>query len=98
MAIGNILMLLIKPPTAQGGSAISFPHLGITKVVTDADPQAKVVAFLMSPVLKPFAQDQKHALAPASTASAGSQIPCFRQMTAALFRLKFWPATPMEEE
>lgn len=32
MAIGNTLMLLMKPPTAQGGSAFSFPHLGITKV------------------------------------------------------------------
>ncbi len=28
MAIGNTLMLLMKPPTAQGGSAFSFPHLG----------------------------------------------------------------------
>jgi len=31
-AIGNILMLLMKWPTAQGGNALSFPHLGITKV------------------------------------------------------------------
>jgi hypothetical protein len=23
---GNILMLLMKPPTAQGGNALSFPH------------------------------------------------------------------------
>jgi hypothetical protein len=29
---GNTLMLLMKPPTAQGGSAFSFPHPGITKV------------------------------------------------------------------
>jgi hypothetical protein len=29
---GNTLMLLMKPPTAQGGSALSFPHQGITKV------------------------------------------------------------------
>jgi hypothetical protein len=28
MAIGNTLMLLMKPPTAQGGSALSFPHPG----------------------------------------------------------------------
>jgi hypothetical protein len=26
MAIGNILMLLMKPPPAQGESALSFPH------------------------------------------------------------------------
>jgi hypothetical protein len=26
MAIGNILMLLMKPSAAQGGSAFSFPH------------------------------------------------------------------------
>jgi hypothetical protein len=26
MAIGNILMLLMKPPTAQGGRNFSFPH------------------------------------------------------------------------
>src|SRR5271157_3028787 len=26
MAIGNTLMLLMKPPNAQGGSAFSFPH------------------------------------------------------------------------
>src|ERR1700704_4173007 len=31
-AIGNILMLLMKWSTAQGGNAFSFPHLGITKV------------------------------------------------------------------
>jgi hypothetical protein len=30
--LGNILMLLMKPPTAQGGNALSFPHCGITKV------------------------------------------------------------------
>jgi hypothetical protein len=30
--LGNILMLLMKPPTAQGGNALSFPHSGITKV------------------------------------------------------------------
>jgi hypothetical protein len=34
-AIGNILMLLMKWPTAQGGNALSFPHLGITKVGKD---------------------------------------------------------------
>jgi hypothetical protein len=28
MAIGNILMLLMKALTAQGGNAFSFPHLG----------------------------------------------------------------------
>src|ERR1017187_7211782 len=28
LAIGNTLMLLMKPPTAQGGSALSFAHLG----------------------------------------------------------------------
>ena len=32
MAIGNILMLLMKPPAAQGGNAFSFPHGDITKV------------------------------------------------------------------
>ena len=32
MAIGNILMLLMKWPTTQGVNAFSFPHLGITKV------------------------------------------------------------------
>src|SRR6266481_1736300 len=31
-AIGNILMLLMKWSTTQGGNAFSFPHLGITKV------------------------------------------------------------------
>jgi len=28
-------MLLMKWPTAQGGNALSFPHLGITKVGQD---------------------------------------------------------------
>jgi hypothetical protein len=28
MAIGNTLMLLMKPPTAQGGATLSFPHPG----------------------------------------------------------------------
>jgi hypothetical protein len=32
MAIGNILMLLMKPPTAQGENAFSFPHPDVTKV------------------------------------------------------------------
>src|SRR5664279_2923470 len=31
MAIGNILMLLMKPPPAQGGSALSFPHPALPK-------------------------------------------------------------------
>src|ERR1700719_1341281 len=30
--LGTPLMLLMKRPTAQGGNALSFPHLGITKV------------------------------------------------------------------
>jgi hypothetical protein len=30
--LGNILMLLMKPPAAQGGNTLSFPHSGITKV------------------------------------------------------------------
>src|ERR1700691_1187541 len=50
MAIGNILMLLIKPPTAQGGNAFSFPHPGITKV---GPPLAKLLERLESACLKP---------------------------------------------
>src|SRR6202790_4299189 len=37
-AIGNILMLLMKWTTAQGGNALSFPHLGITKVARASPP------------------------------------------------------------
>src|ERR1700723_1329741 len=32
--LGNTLMLLMKPPAAQGGNTLSFPHSGITKVGT----------------------------------------------------------------
>src|ERR1019366_6320708 len=31
MAIGNTLMLLMKPPPAQGGGALSFPHPALPK-------------------------------------------------------------------
>src|SRR5271166_1368320 len=50
-AIGNTLMLLMKPSPAQGGSAVTFPHLDITKVDGGSPSPAQVVACLTSPVL-----------------------------------------------
>jgi hypothetical protein len=48
------LMLLMKPPTAQGGSALSFPHLALPKWAIDFPHCAKVFHSFMSPELKPF--------------------------------------------
>jgi hypothetical protein len=48
-------MLLMKPSTAQGGSAFSFPHLGHYQSHLPALPYlAKVLHWFMSPVLKPL--------------------------------------------
>src|ERR1700686_1201915 len=55
MAIGNILMLLMKWPTAQGGNAFSFPHLGHYQ---SGPPTllhcANEMYSFMSPVLSPL--------------------------------------------
>ena len=57
MAIGNTLMLLMKPPAAQGGCALSFPHPGHYLGIPSA-------CFRLAP-------DQKHVLLSGSTANAG---------------------------
>jgi hypothetical protein len=52
---GNILMLLMKPLTAQVGSDLSFPHQCITESLPDTFPHCvKVLHAFMSPVANPF--------------------------------------------
>jgi hypothetical protein len=53
MAIGNILMLLMKALTAQGGNAFSFPHLGHYQSGPPTLPHcANGMYFFLSPELK----------------------------------------------
>jgi hypothetical protein len=54
MAIGNTLMLLMKPPNTQGGMPLSFPHRALPKWAIDFLHGAKVLPPLMPRVLKPL--------------------------------------------
>src|SRR6267378_1894073 len=53
--LGTSLMLLMKRATAQGGNALSFPHLGITKVGRDFPhpfrcPEARFTPVFRAPI------------------------------------------------
>src|ERR1035441_7376892 len=72
MAIGNTLMLLMKPPTAQGGVHLSFPHLALPKWAIDFPHCAKRLPVAgAEALLKPvharhpiFPEDDSHAVSP----------------------------------
>jgi len=76
MAIGNTLMLLMKPPTAQGGSALKFSTSG----TLPRNPESIFSACTGLEACRVAWFDRKRRLANPSI---------FRRTTAARFRLKF---------